>query len=88
MQKGIPSLLSRSSQWDQTEGGSLYPCIRITGSTLGCVNYGDGIYFSEHIARAFAEGIIGLQSISVINNIAIDAIDNIIIRNFFLIFRS
>jgi len=38
-----------------------------------------GIYFSEHIARAFAEGIIGLQSISVINNIAIDAIDNIII---------
>jgi hypothetical protein len=54
-----------------------------------------GIYFSEHIARAFAEGIIGLQSISVINNIAIDAIDNIIIiiiiiiiRNFFLIFRS
>ena len=47
-----------------------------------------GIYFSEHIARAFAEGIIGLQSISVINNIAIDAIDNIIIRNFFLIFMS
>ncbi|MGA9840840.1 MAG: hypothetical protein WBP64_15700 [Nitrososphaeraceae archaeon] len=56
--------------------------------TLGCINDGDGKYFSEHIARAFAEGKIGLPSISIIDNIAIDAIDKNIIRNFFLNFRS
>jgi hypothetical protein len=66
----------------------LYPCIRITGRILGCITDGDGMYFSEHLARAFAEGVIGLPSISVIDNIIIDAIDKNLIRNLFLTFRS
>jgi hypothetical protein len=59
-----------------SEGGSLYPWIRITGRTLGRINDDDGIYSSEHIAWAFAEGKIGLPLVT--DNIAIDAIDSII----------